>query len=67
MLRSSAKNFEYVTVITDNKDYAIVLDDMEKLGGEVSRETNCKLAIKVFENTSDYDGAIAGYLKSKIS
>ncbi len=66
MLRSSAKNFEFVTVITDNKDYSIVLDDMKKLGGEVSRETNFKLAVKVFENTSEYDGAIAGYLKSKI-
>lgn len=67
MLRSSAKNFEFVTVITDPEDYALVLTDMQKTGGEVSRETNYKLAMKVFENTSSYDGAIAEYLKSKIS
>jgi phosphoribosylaminoimidazolecarboxamide formyltransferase / IMP cyclohydrolase len=66
MLRSAAKNFESVTVITDPSDYKIVIDEMKKSGGSVSRETNFRLAVKVFERTSEYDNMIADYLKSRL-
>ncbi len=62
MLRSSAKNFESVTVIIDPADYAAVLDEMKRSGGTVSRATNLRLARKVFAHTSAYDGMIAEFL-----
>jgi phosphoribosylaminoimidazolecarboxamide formyltransferase / IMP cyclohydrolase len=65
MLRSAAKNFESVTVIIDPSDYKQVLDDMRANSGAVTRETNFKLAVKVFETTSRYDGMIADYLKKQ--
>ena len=65
MLRSAAKNFESVTVIIDPSDYRPVLDEMKKNGGAVSKETNYRLAVKVFETTSGYDRKISDYLKSK--
>ena len=67
MLRSAAKNFESVSVIIDPSDYQQVLEDMKNTDGEVTRDTNFKLAVKVFETTSDYDGAITEYLKSQLS
>ena len=66
MLRSAAKNFESVTVITDPADYDAVLADMEKSGGEVSRQTNMRLAAKVYEKTSEYDRMITDYLKKHL-
>lgn len=66
MLRSAAKNFESVTVITDPSDYDAVISDMTASGGEVSRETNFRLAVKVYETTSAYDSMIAEYLGSRL-
>ena len=66
MLRSAAKNFESVTVIIDPADYGTVLADMEKNNGEVTRETNLRLAARVFETTSAYDRMITDYLKKQI-
>ena len=64
MLRSAAKNFHSVTVIIDPSDYEIVIEEIKKTGA-VSRETNYRLAIKVFESTNEYDRTIADYLKEK--
>jgi len=66
MLRSAAKNYKYVTVIVDPKDYDTVLSEMELNDGCVSEETNFRLASKVFELTSQYDSMIATYLKEQI-
>jgi len=65
MLRSSAKNYKYVTVIVDPSDYETVLKEMEANSGAVSEKTNFRLAIKVFELTSGYDAMIAAYLKEQ--
>ncbi len=62
MLRSAAKNNESVTVVTDSADYAHVLDEMRSNNGATTRSTRLKLARKVFELTSRYDRAIAGYM-----
>jgi phosphoribosylaminoimidazolecarboxamide formyltransferase/IMP cyclohydrolase len=59
MVRSSAKNHAHVAIVTDPADYAVVLDEM-KAGG-VTHETRFSLAIKAFEHTAAYDGAIANY------
>ncbi len=62
MLRSAAKNHKDVTVIVDPEDYALVMVEMRESHGEVSRQTNTKLARKVYEHTARYDSLIAKYL-----
>jgi phosphoribosylaminoimidazolecarboxamide formyltransferase/IMP cyclohydrolase len=61
LLRSSAKNYPDVTVLIDPNDYAPVLAELKEKG-EVSIETNFRLAKKVFQHTARYDGAISNYL-----
>jgi phosphoribosylaminoimidazolecarboxamide formyltransferase/IMP cyclohydrolase len=65
MLRASAKNYPYVTVIVDPADYQPVLNEMKKSGGAVSKETNFRLAKKVYALTAKYDTAISEYLAKK--
>ena len=62
MLRSSAKNFRYVTVVVDPADYGKVLDEMRANGGSTTLATRFGLAKKVFEVTCRYDKAISDYL-----
>ncbi|MDA8161863.1 MAG: IMP cyclohydrolase [Desulfobacteraceae bacterium] len=62
MLRSSAKNFRYVTVIVDPSDYQYVLDELKANGGATCIATRFRLACKVFAATYHYDQAIAQYL-----
>ena len=66
MLRSSAKNFKYVTVVVDPSDYEVVLKEMQASGGETTLETRFRLAKKVFRLTHLYDGAISQYLERKM-
>jgi phosphoribosylaminoimidazolecarboxamide formyltransferase/IMP cyclohydrolase len=61
MLRSAAKNYPDVTVVVDPNDYAPVLSELKEKG-EISIETNFRLAKKVFQHTARYDGAISNYL-----
>jgi phosphoribosylaminoimidazolecarboxamide formyltransferase/IMP cyclohydrolase len=61
MLRSSAKNHVSVTVIVDSSDYQKVLDEVAD-NGDTTLDTRKKLALKTFEHTAQYDGAIANYL-----
>jgi phosphoribosylaminoimidazolecarboxamide formyltransferase / IMP cyclohydrolase len=62
MIRSAAKNFQSVTVVTDPADYPIVLQDMKKENGGTGRGLRERLAIKAFTMTAAYDRAIAGFL-----
>ena len=64
MLRAAAKNHAAVTVVVDAGDYGRVLKEMRDNGGIVSAATRFELAVKVFEHTAHYDGAIANYLGS---
>jgi len=66
MLRAAAKNHERVTVIVDQSDYCRVLKEMGDGAGEISAETRFDLAVKAFEHTARYDGAIANYLGSRL-
>ena len=63
MLRSAAKNFNDVAVVTDINDYAKILEELEK--GGITYETRRALAIKVFNTTASYDAAIANYFNKK--
>ncbi|MDH5395504.1 MAG: bifunctional phosphoribosylaminoimidazolecarboxamide formyltransferase/IMP cyclohydrolase, partial [Gammaproteobacteria bacterium] len=62
MLRSAAKNHASVTVVVDANDYSRVLNEIKDNKGAVSDATRFDLAVKTFEHTSNYDGAIANYL-----
>jgi len=63
MLRSSAKNYHDVAVVTEPQDYEKIIEEMKKSGGALSLETRFRLAKKVFKLTSHYDKAITEYLE----
>ncbi len=65
MIRSSAKNFKSVVVITDPADYELIIQEMNQQGG-ISIKTRHRLAAKAFEHTSRYDNAITNFLQSRI-
>jgi phosphoribosylaminoimidazolecarboxamide formyltransferase/IMP cyclohydrolase len=62
MLRAAAKNHAAVTVVVDSRDYAEVLEAMKRDRGAVGQDLRFRLAVKAFEHTARYDGAIANYL-----
>lgn len=64
MLRSAAKNYQDVAVITDPRDYEKVLSEL-KADGKVSLDTKFYLMNKVFEHTASYDAMICKYLKDE--
>lgn len=64
MLRSAAKNYQDVTVITDPADYQKVLIELKE-NGQVSLDTKFYLMNKVFEHTASYDAMICKYLKDE--
>ncbi|MCK9172635.1 MAG: bifunctional phosphoribosylaminoimidazolecarboxamide formyltransferase/IMP cyclohydrolase [Desulfuromonas thiophila] len=66
MLRSAAKNNRFVTVVVDPADYAVVLDEMRASNGAVSESTNFGLAVKVYQHTAAYDGAISNWLGRRL-
>ncbi|MDA3973609.1 bifunctional phosphoribosylaminoimidazolecarboxamide formyltransferase/IMP cyclohydrolase [Enterococcus thailandicus] len=65
MLRSGAKNHEFVTVIVDPADYSLVLQELEA-HGETQLATRKRLAAKVFRHTAAYDALIAQYLTEMV-
>jgi phosphoribosylaminoimidazolecarboxamide formyltransferase/IMP cyclohydrolase len=65
MLRSAAKNYRFVTVVTDPADYNLVLDELDQHEGETTLALREQLAIKVFLTTSKYDSVIATYLNDE--
>jgi phosphoribosylaminoimidazolecarboxamide formyltransferase/IMP cyclohydrolase len=62
MVRSAAKNWQDVAVLTDASQYPGVLAEL-KAGG-VSRKTRFALSVAAFNRISQYDGAISDYLSS---
>ena len=63
MIRSAAKNFQDVAVVTSPADYTSIADELEKSGGELSSQTRWRLAQKAFATTAAYDSAIASTLE----
>ncbi|WP_449426673.1 bifunctional phosphoribosylaminoimidazolecarboxamide formyltransferase/IMP cyclohydrolase [Rhodanobacter umsongensis] len=61
MLRSAAKNWNDVGVLTSPEQYESALAEIEQ-HGSLSRGTRFKLAVAAFNNVSNYDGAISDYL-----
>ncbi len=62
MLRAAAKNHRDVAVVVDAADYAPLLGELQESGGMLEAATRFRLAVKTFEHTARYDGAIANYL-----
>ena len=61
MLRSSAKNHAYVTVVTDPADYDSLLAELEEHDGAVTPDFRKAQAAKTFAATAAYDATIAGW------
>ena len=61
MVRSAAKNWQDVVVLTDASQYDAVVAELRD-SGQVSRSTKFALAVAAFNRISQYDGAISDYL-----
>ena len=64
MVRSAAKNWNDVAVLTSAAQYADVVAEMQSTSGAVSRATRFALSVAAFNRISNYDGAISDYLSS---
>jgi phosphoribosylaminoimidazolecarboxamide formyltransferase/IMP cyclohydrolase len=64
MVRSAAKNFEDVAVVTSPADYPALIEELRASDGKLSRETRWQLARKAFSVTAAYDLAIANALEA---
>jgi phosphoribosylaminoimidazolecarboxamide formyltransferase / IMP cyclohydrolase len=63
MIRSAAKNFQDVAVVTSPADYPAIAEEMATSGGQLSPATKWRLAQKAFATTAAYDSAIASTLE----
>jgi phosphoribosylaminoimidazolecarboxamide formyltransferase/IMP cyclohydrolase len=63
MVRSAAKNWKDVAVLTDASQYATVIAEL-KVAGKVSEKTKFALSVAAFNRISQYDGAISDYLSA---
>ncbi|MDQ2078239.1 bifunctional phosphoribosylaminoimidazolecarboxamide formyltransferase/IMP cyclohydrolase [Marinimicrobium sp. ABcell2] len=61
MVRAAAKNHVFVNIVVDANDYPRILAEMDENDGHTHYQTRFDLAIKAYEHTSAYDGAIANY------
>ena len=65
MVRSAAKNFDSVVIVTDVSDYALVIDAIEN--EKNTRDFRLGLMIKAYEHTAAYDGMIANYMNVRFN
>jgi phosphoribosylaminoimidazolecarboxamide formyltransferase/IMP cyclohydrolase len=63
MIRSAAKNFHDVAIVTSPADYDAIAEELARSGGALSLDTKWKLAQKAFATTAAYDSAIASTLE----
>jgi len=63
MIRSAAKNFHDVAIVTSPSDYDSIADQLELNAAQLSQETKWRLAQKAFATTAAYDSAIASTLE----
>jgi len=61
MVRSAAKNHRHVSIVVDAADYPRIIAELRDNAG-IAAATRFDLAVKAFEHTARYDGAIANYL-----
>ncbi|MGI9534108.1 MAG: bifunctional phosphoribosylaminoimidazolecarboxamide formyltransferase/IMP cyclohydrolase [Thermodesulfobacteriota bacterium] len=63
MLRAAAKNYKDVSIVTDYNDYEEIINEL-KNNGNISDQTNLRLAVKAFSYVARYDAAISNYLSA---
>ncbi len=66
MVRACAKNHAYTSIVVNADDYDRVIAEMRDNGGALAEATRFDLAVKAFEHTAGYDGAIADYLGRRV-
>ncbi len=66
MIRAAAKNHEFVTIITDTKDYKMVLDDLKTHDGATTYRTRQKLASNAYALTATYDSNISSWFAKQL-
>src|SRR5205085_9531632 len=66
MIRSAAKNAEYVTVVVDPADYGVVLAELQQKR-EVHESTRRRLQARAYAHTAAYDAAISGWLAEQLA
>lgn len=64
MVRSAAKNWKDVAIVTDNTDFDAIIAEMQQNAGQLSDKTRFNLSRKAFSHTAQYDGMISNYLTS---
>ena len=65
LIRASAKNFDFVTIVIDPTDYEKFVDEMKKNKNQISKKTRLDLAIKAFNEISLYDMDISNWFSKK--
>ena len=65
MVRSAAKNFESVAIVTSPDQYDMVLEKLEKGEGRLDRNTRFELSVAAFNRVAQYDDAISNYLSAR--
>jgi phosphoribosylaminoimidazolecarboxamide formyltransferase/IMP cyclohydrolase len=66
MVRAAAKNHRFVNIVVNAADYKTILTEMRANKAATSMETRFDLAIKAYEHTAAYDGAIANYFGKSV-
>ena len=66
MVRAAAKNHRFVNIVVNASDYQGILSEMSANDGATSLATRFDLAIKAYEHTAAYDGAIANYFGKRV-
>lgn len=66
MLRSSAKNHAYVTIVTSPKQYSTLMDELRKNDGATSLATRKSFASQAFATSAAYDSAISSYFAKQL-
>jgi phosphoribosylaminoimidazolecarboxamide formyltransferase/IMP cyclohydrolase len=65
MVRSAAKNYHDVAVLTDPGQYPAIIEELRRLGGALTPEARARLAAAGFARTAAYDAAISAYFAAR--
>ena len=65
LIRAAAKNFEFVTTVTDSEDYKKIINEMKKNKNSISQNTRLQLAQKAFNEIASYDIDISNWFSKK--
>ncbi len=66
MVRAAAKNNKFVNIVVNASDYATIIAELKANNGATTQATRFDLAIKAYEHTASYDGAIANYFGHQV-